>query len=65
MNTHSLPLLQKKVLRVMIFSKFKAHIEPLFKNLNMLKLPDLDIVKILKLFFNLFNNNLPDQFHRD
>ena len=40
-NTHSLALQQKNVLRVITFSKFRAHTEPLFKNLNMLKLPDL------------------------
>ena len=62
-NTLSLALLQKKVLRVMTFNKFRAHTELLFKNLKKLKLPDLYIVKILKLCFNLFNNNLPDQFH--
>ena len=47
----------------MTFSKFREHTEPLFKNLNMLKLPDLYTAKILKLCFNLFNNNLPDQFN--
>ena len=47
----------------MTSSKFRAHTGPLFKNLIiiMLKLPELRIVKILKLCFNLFNNNLPDQ----
>lgn len=62
-NTHSLAILQKKALRIMTFSKFRAHTEPLFKDLSMLKLPDLYIMKILKLCFNLFNNNLPDQFN--
>ena len=61
--TLSLFILQKKVLRVMTFSKFSGHIEPLFKNLTRLKLPDLYIVKIPKPCFNLFNNNLPDQFN--
>ena len=42
----------------MNFNKFRAHTEPLFKNLS-----DLYILKILKLCFNLFNNNLSDQFN--
>ena len=46
----------------MTFIKFRAQTEPLSKNLNMLKLPNLYIAKILKLCFNVFNNNLPDRF---
>ena len=54
---------KNKDVRIMTFSKFGVHTEPLFKNLNMLKLLDLYTVKILKLCFNLFDNNLPYQFN--
>ena len=55
---------EKKFYVLWLLVDLGAHTEPLFKNLNMLKnLPDLYIVKIPKLCFNVFNNNLPDQFN--
>ena len=55
---------EKKFYVLWLLVDLGAHTEPLFKNLNMLKnLPDLYIVKISKLCFNVFNNNLPDQFN--
>ena len=41
----------------MTFNKLRAHTEPLFKYLNILKHPGLYVVKILKLCLNFFNNN--------
>ena len=40
-NIQPLVILQKKAVRIITFSDFKAHSSPLFKNLNLLKLPDI------------------------
>ena len=55
-----LTLLQKKIVRSITFSDFYAHTSPLFKNLNILKLPDLYTYKIGSLMWDLDHNQLPD-----
>ena len=40
-NCHSIELLQKKAVRVVNFKPPLAHTEPILKNMNQLKLPDL------------------------
>ena len=47
--------LQKRVIRVVSYSKCNAHTEPLFKSLNVLQLEDM----LLKLYYMLCHVNLP------
>ena len=54
---------QKKSIRKISFSHFEAHSDPLFKNLGLLKLPD--IMKINNIIFvhNVLNNKAPTVFN--
>ena len=52
-------LLQKRAVRVITSSKYNAHTEPLFKQLNLLKVKDIFEVTALKLFYKLKKNYLP------
>ena len=54
--------LQKRALRIITNSKYNAHTEPLFKNLNVLKLPDIYKSSVLKFYFKYENNTIPDFF---
>ena len=56
-------ILQKKAVRIITFSDFKAHSSPLFKNLNLLKLPD--IIKLCTAsFMHQYNKGtLPENFN--
>ena len=58
-----LVILQKKAVRIITFSDFKAHSSPLFKNLNLLKLPD--IIKFYTAsFMHQYNKGtLPENFN--
>ena len=58
-NCHSIELLQKKTVRVV---NFKPHREPILKNMNQLKLPDLYTFHLLKLYYKLYRNKLPPYF---
>ena len=63
-NIQPLVILQKKkALRIITFSDFKAHSSPLFKNLNLLKLPD--IIKLYTAsFMHQYNKGtLPKNFN--
>ena len=53
---------QKKAIRKISFSHFEAHSNPLFKNMGLLKLPD--IMKINNIIFvhNVLNNKAPAVF---
>ena len=56
-------LLQKRVLRIISHSNLKAHTEPLFKVLEILKVKDLYNLKLLAFYHNLRNENLPIYFN--
>ena len=51
--------LQKKVIRMLSLSKYNAHIEPLFKNLKLLKINDILKLQELKFYNKYKNNKLP------
>ena len=53
-------LLQKKAL--IFFKSLIAHTEPLLKIMNQLKLSDLYIINLLKLYYKLYRNRLPTYF---
>ena len=58
-NSPRLFRLQKKAIRVITNSKFNDHTEPLFKGLNLLKLPDIFEVTVLKFYHNYCHVQLP------
>ena len=62
-NIQPLVILQKKAVRIITFSDFKAHSSLLFKNLNLLKLPD--IIKLYTAsFIHQYNKGtLPENFN--
>ena len=56
-------LLQKRAVRNISKSNFRAHIEPLFKEHNLLKVQDIYYTAVLKFYFKLVNNHLPHYFN--
>ena len=56
---HRLVKQQKKAVRVISKSKYNAHTEPIFKDLNMLKLSDIYILKSLIFYYNYKHQTLP------
>ena len=61
-NTGNVHKLQKKALRNISNSKFLAQTEPICKSLNLLKAQDIYQLAILKFYFKLNNNELPQYF---
>ena len=58
-NMKRITKLQKRALRVICLSKYNAHTDPLFKQLNILKAADLFHLSHLKLHHKFVNNKLP------
>lgn len=54
--------LQKKVVRVMTFSKWDAHTQPIFANLGLLKFTDIIFLSNAIFMFQFKNNLLPKAF---
>ena len=54
--------LQKKALRIMTGSKYNAHTEPLFKQLNIMKLEDSFSLQCFKFYHKFNTNSLPKYF---
>ena len=54
--------LQKKVIRIIPFLKFKEHTGPLFKEPLISPLDDINKEAIALFMFRYFNNNLPSSF---
>jgi len=53
---------QKKAIRIINLEFPTAHTEPLLKGMNQLKLTDLYKLKLLKLYYKLYRNQLPEYF---
>ena len=47
---------KKKLLRVISLNEYNARTDPIFKNLNILKLNDIFILNQLKFYHKLVNN---------
>ena len=60
--TDKISRLQKSAMRIMTFSEFKAHSEPLFKKLEILKFKDSIVVNNCLFVYDYLNNNLPRSF---
>ena len=54
--------LQKAAMRIMTFSEFRAHSEPLFKKLEILKFRDSIAVNNCSFVYDYLNKNLPVSF---
>ena len=54
--------LQKKAIRIIHMARYSSHTDPLFKKIRSLKFKDLFELNILKFYYKLMNNNLPDYF---
>ena len=55
-------ILQKKAIRLISGSRYNAHTDPLFKNLNILKVKDIFVIQSLKFYYNYVNDKLPEYF---
>ena len=60
--TDKISNLQKNAMRIMTFSEFRAHSEPLFKQLEILKFCDSISLHNCVFVFDYLNGNLPDSF---
>ncbi len=56
-------LKQKKAVRLVSKSKYNAHCEPLFSQLNILKLQDIFHLSVSSFISKFLNNQLPDSFN--
>jgi len=54
-TTHPLFILQKSAIRVMTFPKLHEHSSPIFKHLNIVKLPDLVFLNIAVFMYKFHN----------
>ena len=60
--TDKISRLQKAAIRIMTFSEFRAHSEPLFKKLEILKFTDSIRVNNCLFVYDYFHKNLPGSF---
>ena len=58
-NIKKIEVLQKKCLRILTFSDFNSHTNPLFIELNLLKVRDIIKSQQLKLSYEFYNKMLP------
>jgi hypothetical protein len=56
-------LMQKNAIRIISNAKYNAHTEPLFTQLNILKLPDLIELSRVKFMHNYVSKKLPISFN--
>jgi len=54
--------LQKRAIRIITFSPYRCHTEPLFKNMSILRLDDIFKLCKLKFAFNYSHNLVPNYF---
>ena len=54
--------LQKRAVRIMTMSKYNSHTEPIFKELNILKITDIFKIQCMKFWYKFKNNTLPSFF---
>ena len=61
-HTNAIHKIQKRAIRIIAASKYNAHTEPLFKQLNLLKACDICKLQELKFYHKLINRQLPKYF---
>ena len=62
-NLRRLVSLQKRVIRIISKSTFDSHSDPIFKELELLKLSDIRQLELGKLMFSLNHSLLPSKFN--
>ena len=62
-NSRGIFKIQKKALRIITLAKYNSHTDPIFKQLNILKLDDISALHELKFCYKLENNMLPMYFN--
>ena len=62
-NTDKLFRLQKKAIRIISNNSYLTHTDPIFKRLGLLKINDIYILRVLKLYYKLKHNVLPPLFN--
>ena len=55
-------ILQKKAMRYIVYSKYNAHTDSVFKKLELLKLDDIYNISLLKFYYKSKQGNLPLYF---
>ena len=60
---NSLVLLQKRIIRIITGSRRLSHTDPLFRELGLLKLQDVNKFMIGKFIFRWYHNELPNIFN--
>ena len=63
MDGHRFLFLQKRVIRIISKSTFDSHSDPIFKELELLKLSDIRQLELGKLMFSLSHSLLPSKFN--
>ena len=61
-ESYRIELLQKKTIRLITNSSYTAHTTPLFIELGLLKVQDMFKLKLLKFYYKLSSNLLPQYF---
>ena len=61
-NMNKISLIQKKAIRIITRSNYRAHSEPLYKEFGLLNVNDLFHLKLLKFYYKLSYNLLPSYF---
>ena len=56
-------VLQKKAVRIITFSHFQSHTSPIFKKLNLLKLPHIVKLHTILFMHQYYNGRLPKAFN--
>ena len=62
-NSDRIYKLQKRVVRILSRNKYNAHTEPIFKELKILKISDTLKLQVLKFYYKLVNNMIPEYFN--
>ena len=58
----SIFMIQKKIVRIMTFAKYKDKSRPLFLSLKILKIYELNIYLMALFMYSYFNDNLPSYY---
>ena len=56
-------ILQKRAVRLMTFSEFRAHSDPIFHDLGLLKLPDIIFLHNALFMYDFYSDCLPSVFN--
>jgi hypothetical protein len=55
--------IQKRAIRIITKSKYNAHTEPLFKMMDIIRVPDLLLLNSMKFYYKFTKGNIPSYFY--